>query len=79
MPHTATNKEVYAGIYVDSSRVVQGVADSQHGFWDQTTIRAIVHLGAGQHVTLRNTEDAVRNYYSYTYTTFSGYLVQADK
>ena len=79
MPHTATNKEVYAGIYVDSKRVVRGVADSQHGFWDQTTIRAIVHLGAGQHVTLRNPDTAARRYYGYTYTTFSGFLVQADQ
>ena len=81
MPYAQTTKKVYAGIFVDGQQVAEGVADSQHGFWDQTTIRAVVHVTSGQKVRVRNVLSSLADYYSaggQPYTTFSGFLLKAD-
>ena len=81
MPYAPTVKKVYAGIFLEEQQVAEGVADSQHGFWDQTTIRAVVHVTSGQRVTVREASGLGAQYYGDTgqpYTTFSGYLVKAD-
>lgn len=81
MPYAVTAKKVYAGIFIDGRQVAEGVADSQHGFWDQTTIRAVVHVTSGQKVMVRNILSGVAEYYSsggQPYTTFSGFLLRAD-
>ncbi|KAK7112990.1 cerebellin-3-like [Littorina saxatilis] len=76
---SSTNKKVYAGIYIDTRMVSEGVADSQHGYWDQSTIRALVHVTSGQQVMLRNVLGTQAEYYGYPYTTFSGFLLRADQ
>ncbi|KAL8565557.1 hypothetical protein ACOMHN_049533 [Nucella lapillus] len=81
MAYKASTMIVYAAIYVDSQMVAEGVADSQHTFWDQSTIRAIVHVTSGQKVYVKNLLGSTAYYYSSTsepYTSFSGFLVKAD-
>lgn len=80
MPYIGRTKKVYAAIYVDGQMMAEGVADSQHNFWDQSTIRAIVHVTSGQKVFVKNVSSWAA-YYSSTsqpYTSFSGFLVKAD-
>ena len=78
MSYASTDKKVYAAIFVDGHRVTQGVADSGHGFWDQTSFRAIMHVTSGQKITLKNAENTSDQFYGDFYTTFSGALIKAD-
>ena len=68
--------EVYAAIVVDNARVAMAVADTDHDDWDQSTLKAVVHVNAGQKVRLKN-GSAPSDYHA-PYTTFSGILVKAD-
>ena len=78
MCYPSPGQKVYAAIYVGSQIEAEGVADCGHVFWDQTTVRSVVHVTSGQKVTLKNTEDAAARFYGYHYTSFSGFLLKAD-
>ena len=78
MSYTSTDTKVYAGIYLDNHQLVQGVADSGHNYWDQTSIRTVVHATANQRVVMKNDENSIDQFYAYQYTTFSGFLIKAD-
>ena len=70
----------YVGLYVDNDMMAKGVSDSRHGCWDQSTIRAVVYVKKGQKVYLKNVSSAAEYYGSISepYTTFSGFLINAD-
>ena len=71
----------HCAIYVDNDVVGTTISDSQHGSYSQSTIRAIVHVHAGQKVYLKNTDNTARAYFDTAtdpYTAFSGFLVKAD-
>ena len=44
--------KTYAKIVVNGKMVAEGVADGGHGYWDQTTIRSLVQVTAGQEVCM---------------------------
>ena len=69
----------YARLLVNGRLVAIAVADTEHNQWDQSTVRAVVHVTANQQVRLE--AYGYSNYYSASaepYTTFSGYLIKAD-
>ena len=70
----------YVGLYVDNEMMARGLSDSSHGYWDQSTIRAVVHVKKGQKVYLQNVSSAATYYSSISEpdTTFSGFLINAD-
>ena len=66
---------------VHRQRVGIMVADSTHGFWDQSSIRAVTHAKKGDQLFLRNVLTSAMEFYAahnQPYTSFSGFLVQAD-
>ena len=69
-------QHVRAAIFVDNSRVALAISDTDHGFWNQATMKSIVYLQAGQRVYLKNTESVAHDFME-PYTTFSGYLITA--
>ncbi|XP_076437377.1 uncharacterized protein LOC143276644 [Babylonia areolata] len=80
MVHASQVKMAYAGLFIDN--VVHGtaVSDGRHSCFDQATIRAVVPMKQGQTAYLKNIGNTA-NYYvdqGQPYSSFSGYLVQAD-
>ena len=79
--HAGSGQRVYAAMNVDNTRVAIALSDTNHGHWNQATMKSIVHVSAGQKVYLQNTDNSVVEYYSShaePYTTFSGILITAD-
>ena len=73
---------VLGAIYVDDQMMVEGISDPQHGYYEETRINTIVHVNAGEEVYVKNTDNAARDYYgagTIPLTTFSGFLMNADK
>ena len=69
----------WVNIVVDGRIVARGVSDNRHGYYDQATMKAIVHVDAGSKVYLRNHLRA--DFYGGTgshFTTFSGFLIKED-
>ena len=51
-------------------------------YYEETRINTIVHVNAGEEVYVKNTDNAARDYYgagTIPLTTFSGFLMNADK
>ena len=74
-------EEIYGGLYVGNQRVALAVSDSESRDWDLATLKAIVHLQAGQRVYLQNISNKLVQYFSspaLPYTAFSGFLIKAD-
>ncbi|KAK7489102.1 hypothetical protein BaRGS_00019616 [Batillaria attramentaria] len=69
---------VHAAIMVDQSRVAYGISDKRHGYHDDASIEAVVHVNAGQMVYLENPDSTTSGYYGLGHTTFSGFLLRAD-
>ena len=68
-----------AGIYIDSHLVAMGLCDNRHGSnYDQSSMKAVVHVNAGSKVALKNLENSTSDFYGVQFTTFSGYLIKAD-
>ena len=79
--HLNSGSYVRGAIYVDSSIEAITLSDSRHGFHDHGTMKAIVHVNAGQRVYLKNPDNAAHDYYdgkTFPYTSFSGFLIKAD-
>lgn len=77
MQREFSGKIIHAAIYINERAVAGGLADGTNA-WDQTSIRAIVHVTAGQKVALKNNSLFAVNFHGYEYTTFSGFLIKAD-
>ncbi|KAK7094879.1 hypothetical protein V1264_006368 [Littorina saxatilis] len=77
MQREFSGNDIYAAIYINERAVAGGVADG-NGAWDQASIRAIVHVTAGQKVALKNKSNRAVNFYGHEYTRFSGFLIKAD-
>ena len=76
-----SGQQVHTAIYVGSNIMAEGISDTNHGHYDQTTINTIVHVDAGDEVYVKNMESAARDYFDSMTdqrTTFSGFLINAD-
>jgi hypothetical protein len=69
------NHEVaHGGLYINGNLVGITLSDSRHGYFTQSTVRALVHVNAGDRVTIKNTDSFDANYYDGSgspYSTFS--------
>ena len=63
------NQHANVAIFVDNNSVALAMPDTDHGFWNQATMKT---LG----VYLKNTELVARDYLEPN-TTFSGFLIKA--
>ena len=76
-----SGKQIHSAIYVDSQKLAEGISDTNHGHYDQTTTNTIVHVTHGQEVYVRNEETTDKAYFDAITdqrTTFSGFLINAD-
>lgn len=80
MPNKSTIKTAFVGLFVDNNMMAEGVSDSSHNYWDQSTIRAVVHVKKNQRVWLKNMSNPADLYVctAEPYSTFSGFLIRAD-
>ena len=70
------NQHAHVAIFVDNNSVALAISDTDHGFWNQATMKTIIQVNAGQRVYLKNTELVARDYLEPN-TTFSGFLIKA--
>ncbi|XP_025089476.1 complement C1q-like protein 4 [Pomacea canaliculata] len=69
---------VHADIYVNGVYVAGSMSDCRRGYLDSVSTEVIARVQTGQKVNLGNPDDSTSAYYGHKYTTFSGFLLQAD-
>ena len=69
---------VYVNMYVDNTEVDYSISHWGGSTWDHVSESLVVQLKAGQHVHLKNGSAETKKIRGHHWSTFSGFLIQAD-
>ena len=72
------NTQLYVNMYVDNTVVDYSLSHGDGRSWDHVSESLVVHLQPGQHVHLKNGSAEPKNIRGNHWSTFSGFLIQAD-